>query len=37
MKCSKLSTNKQFKRNFQGREDGLSPTPDICLVHLVVA
>ncbi|KPW84033.1 hypothetical protein SAMN05216596_1011010 [Pseudomonas congelans] len=30
-----LSPDKQFERYFQGREDGLSPTPDIHLVHLV--
>ncbi|WP_187625437.1 MULTISPECIES: hypothetical protein [Pseudomonas] len=30
-----LSPDKQFERYFQGREDGLSPTPDIHLMHLV--
>ncbi|WP_304627448.1 hypothetical protein [Pseudomonas congelans] len=30
-----LSPDKQFERYFQGREDGLSPMPDIHLMHLV--
>lgn len=31
-----VSPEEQFERYFQGREDGLSPTPEIWLFHLAM-